>query len=221
MELTFNGHACVTVRAADGRVVVMDPYRSGAFGGRIAHAPLAEPADVVTVSHWHVDHSHVTSALGRQGALPPIVDTTRAAAGFEFTVRPTYHDREGGALMGMTGMLAFEVDGLRLAHLGDIGCDLTPDDVRALGRVDVLLWPVGGTYTLGPGDAPAVLAALRPRIAVPLHYDNARCTLGMAPIEALFPRLGDTARERRGVSVWDATSGVPAETTVVVLEPRL
>ncbi len=221
MELTFNGHACVTVRASDGRVVIMDPYRSGAFDGRIAHAPVTDRADVVTVSHWHVDHSHVTSALGRGGELPPVVDTTRSVAGFDFVVRPTYHDRVGGTRMGMTGMLTVEVDGLRVAHLGDIGCDLTPADVEALGRVDVLLWPVGGTYTLGPGDAPAVLDALRPRVAVPLHYDNARCRLGMEPIEALFPHLGAIPFERAGQSSWSSASGLPPEAAVVVLAPRL
>ena len=220
MELTFNGHACVTVRTRDGRVVVMDPYRSGAFGGRIAHAPVVEPAEVVTVSHWHVDHSHVTADLSRAGRLPVVVDRSRSCGGWSFTVRPTYHDRVGGTRMGMSGMIAFEVDGVRVAHLGDIGCDLTRADLAALGRVDVLIWPVGGTYTLGPQDADGVLRAVRPRLAVPVHYDNARCRLGMQPLEATLGLL-EWPIDRSGRSSWTAEQGLPAVTTVHALEPAL
>ena len=76
-------------------------------------------ADIVTVSHYHADHSHVTPALG----APIVVDDTMEAHGVGFRARSTYHDREGGTRMGMTTMLAFELDGIRVAHLGDIGCE--------------------------------------------------------------------------------------------------
>lgn len=218
VKLTFNGHACVTLVASDGRTVVMDPYRSGAFGGKLSHAPLCVPADVVTVTHYHIDHSYVGPELARaDGQLPPIIDRSGTAAGFDFSVRMTYHDRVGGTRMGMTGMVSFEIDGLRVAHLGDIGCDLSTEDVAALRPVDVLLWPVGGTYTLGPEDAPAVLAALEPTLAIPLHFEHPRCQLGMQPIEALFAYID--AYERPGVSSVDFAEGLP--TGVLVLEPAL
>ena len=216
MELTFNGHACFTLRSASGRVIVTDPYRSGAFGGRIAHAPLRVPADVATVSHAHVDHAHVTAALGQ----PVVVEGARTVRGQAFVVRPTYHDREGGSRMGMVGMVAFELDGLRIAHLGDVGCDVSPADAAVLGPVDVLLWPVGGRYTLGPEDAPAALEALRPRLAIPMHFESARCTLGLAPVEALLPHL-DRPVSRPGVSTWSSAAGLPDEPAVLVLEPAL
>ena len=196
----------------------MDPYRSGAFGGRITHAPLRVAADVVTVTHYHVDHSHISPDLARaEGVLPEVVDQSASACGFDFTVRMTYHDRVGGTRMGMTGMVAFEMDGLRIAHLGDIGCPLSAEDVAALGPIDILLWPVGGTYTIGPEDAPAVLEALRPGLAIPLHFEHPRCQLGMKPIEALFEFID--AYQRPGVSTLDSAEGLPSG--VVVLEPAL
>ena len=218
LDLTFNGHACVTL--SDGeRTVVCDPYRSGALGGRIRHAPVHAAADIVTVSHYHVDHSHVTSALG----APQVVDRSGTCRGIDFTVRPTYHDRCGGTRMGMTSMIAFPLGGLRIVHLGDIGCDLTDEDVRLLGPVDVLLWPVGDVYTLGPADAPGVLEALAPQVAIPLHFDNARCELGMQPIEALLPHLDAAGLTwtRAGQSTWSAADGLPQAPTVAVLEPAL
>ncbi|MEE2779958.1 MAG: MBL fold metallo-hydrolase [Myxococcota bacterium] len=221
MDLTFNGHACVTLRDSDGRVVVMDPYQTGALGGRLTHAPVRERANVVTVSHYHTDHSRVTSDLAAPGGgLPPVVDHSSAVAGLEFVVRPTYHDRYGGTRMGMTGMVAFDLDGIRVAHLGDIGCDLTPRDLEVLGDVDLLLWPVGGTYTLGPEDAQTVLDLVRPRLAIPLHYENERCRLGMLPIDALAPQLSHPP-SRPGTSSWTSTDGLPEETEVRILEPLL
>ncbi len=218
VNLTFNGHACVTLVASDGRTVVMDPYRSGAFGGKLSHAPLVVRADVVTVTHYHVDHSHVGPDLaGPDGVLPTVIDRTGSGAGFDFVVRTTYHDRVGGTHMGLTGMVAFEMDGLRVAHLGDIGCDLTAEDLAVLGPIDVLLWPVGGTYTLGPEDAPAVLAAIQPQVAIPLHFEHARCQLGMQPIEALFEHIDDYARP--GTSSFHTDDGLPSG--VLVLEPAL
>lgn len=221
MLLTFHGHACVSLVSDDGRVVVLDPYLSGAFGGRISHAPVRMCADVVCVSHYHVDHSHVTADLGPgDGTLPEVLDSTGSAAGIDFKVRTTYHDREQGTRMGMTGMFAFALDHIRIAHLGDIGCDLTPEDTDALGPVDLLLWPVGGIFTLGPEDAPAVLDALQPRLAIPLHFENARCQLGMAPVEALSDHL-TTPPERPGQSSWDSAQGLPEKPTVLILEPEL
>ncbi|MGM0574988.1 MAG: MBL fold metallo-hydrolase [Myxococcota bacterium] len=220
MEITFNGHACLTVRDGAGRVLVTDPYRPGAFGGRIAHAPVRVPADVVAVSHYHVDHSHVTADLSEGAGLPPVADRSGRVAGFAFDFRFTYHDRQGGTRMGMTAMYAFEVDGLRVVHLGDVGCPLTPEDAAALGPVDVLVWPVGGRFTLGPEDAPEVLATLRPRLALPVHYDNARCSLGMAPVEALLPHLA-APPVRPGVSTWSSADGLPERTEVRILEPAL
>lgn len=223
MDLTFHGHACLSLRAAGGFTVVTDPYRPGAFGGKIGHAPLRTAADVVTVSHYHVDHSHVTPDLAApDGSMPEVVDHTSTARGLDVTVAFTYHDRAGGTRMGMNGMVAFTLDGLRVAHLGDLGRPVTAEEARALGPVDVLLFPAGGVYTLGPEDALALLASLRPRLAVPIHYENDRCRLGLAPVEALLARdLGPYAVARPGASSWSSAGGLPDEPTVLVLEPAL
>ncbi len=219
MEIRFHGHACVSLRSASGRTVVMDPYRPGAFGGRLAHSPVRVAADVVTVSHHHVDHAHITSDLAPAGGgIPPVVDHSADVAGIAFRSRFTYHDRQHGTRMGMNAIISFEIDGLRVTHLGDIGCPLTPADVSAIGPVDVLIMPVGGIYTLGPEDAPQLLAALSPRLAIPVHYDNARCHLGMAPIEALAPHLGRPPL-RPGVHSWEAGQGLPGACEVMILEP--
>jgi L-ascorbate metabolism protein UlaG (beta-lactamase superfamily) len=119
--------------------------------------------------------------------------------------------------MGLTSMVAFELDGIRIAHLGDIGCDLTAEDVDALGRVDVLIFPTGGTYTLGSADAPPILAALNPRLAIPVHYESHGCKLGLEPVEALFSHVQGI--QRPGTSTWSSANGLPNHNEVLVLEP--
>jgi L-ascorbate metabolism protein UlaG (beta-lactamase superfamily) len=212
MELTFHGHACISLRGESG-VVVMDPYKSGSLGGAIGFSPVEVEADWVTISHYHVDHAHVTPALGK----PTVVDQSGVFKGIDFQCRATYHDRFHGTRMGLTTMTAFEFDGLRIAHLGDIGCDLTAADVEAIGPVDILVFPTGGTYTLGAADAPMVLEALKPRLAIPVHYECEGCRLGLEPVEALESHLSGLHRPIQ--SRWTSADGMPSEPSVLVLEP--
>jgi len=217
LRLTFLGHACVAARAANGTTVVMDPYLPGAFEGALSFAPVDVRADVVTVSHYHLDHSHVSPDLG----APVVLDQAGEAAGLTFRARPTYHDREGGARMGLTTIFTFEMDGVRVCHLGDMGCLPTAADAEAVGPVDVLILPVGGTYTLGPDDAPAVLRAFQPRLALPVHYEGPKCHLGLASLdEALAPlEAAGYPVQRTSASTWTHAGGLPERTTVLALQP--
>ena len=60
-----------------------------------------------------------------------------------------YHDAERGAARGLDTVFIFEVGGVRIAHLGDLGHVLNDEQLAAIGAVDVLLVPVGGTFTNG------------------------------------------------------------------------
>lgn len=82
----------------------------------------------------------------------------------------TFHDPEGGALRGTNTIHILEAGGLRLAHFGDIGCPLTPQQREALSGLDVALIPVGGFYTIGPEEAKALMREISPKITVPMHY---------------------------------------------------
>ena len=192
----------------------MDPYLSGALDGAIGFEPVKADADLVTISHYHIDHSYVSTDLG----APEVVDKTGRRQGCDFVFVPTYHDRCGGCRMGLTQMVSFEMDGIRVAHLGDIGCELTPADVEALGSVDVLFFPTGGVYTLGSADASHVLSRLAPRLAIPIHYDHPRCRLGLEPVDAVLQQLA-LPQVRANQSHWTSANGLPKDTTLHVLEP--
>ena len=58
----------------------------------------------------------------------------------------------------------------RSVHLGDLGHELTPEQVRRIGPVDVLMVPVGGIYTLNGAEAKKVVEQIKPKMyVIPMH----------------------------------------------------
>ena len=158
MKLTWYGHSCFLVETAEGSAV-LDPYAPGSVPG-LTLPPLR--ADLVLCSHGHRDHGF-SQGVTLTGEIPALrVETL-----------DTWHDDKGGALRGPNTVHILEAEGLRLAHLGDLGHMLSGEQIQALGRIDILLIPVGGHYTIGPETAAEVVRALRPGITVPMHYRGA------------------------------------------------
>lgn len=157
MKLTWLGHSCFLLEQ-DGYRIVTDPY-TGVEG----YPPLAVSAHAVYCSHHHFDHDAVDCVT----QLPP--------ANSPFTVREveTCHDEQGGALRGNNTVRVFTAGGVSVAHLGDLGHQLTAEQLSAIGHVDAVLVPVGGVYTVDAAGAKAVCDALRPRCVIPMHYHHA------------------------------------------------
>ena len=154
MTLTWLGHACFMLESY-GFQALIDPFRN------IPGLPdVCTEADAVYCSHGHSDHAYTDEVTLTSGKVNP------------FTVREldTFHDDQGGALRGRNTVRAFTSEGLTVVHLGDLGQPLTAAQLAQLGRCDVLLLPVGGTYTVDSGEARAVAEAVGPRVIVPMHY---------------------------------------------------
>lgn len=130
LELRWHGHACFSL-TCQNFIVVFDPYEDNYVPG---FAPLDLDADLVLCSHQHNDHNAAHVVRPRSGGKNP----------FRITTIDTFHDPEGGALRGTNTIHILEAGGLRLAHFGDIGCPLTPQQREALSGLDVALIPVGG-----------------------------------------------------------------------------
>lgn len=157
MKLTWLGHACFLLEK-DGYRIVTDPY-TGVEG----YPELRVSAHRVFCSHQHFDHNAVD-----QISLLPARDCP-------FAVReiPSFHDDRGGALRGENTIRVFEAGGISVAHLGDLGHQLSLEQLDSIGSVDAVLIPVGGFYTLGAADAMQVCEALTPSWIIPMHYRHA------------------------------------------------
>ena len=156
MKITWLGHSCFTVES-QGYRIVLDPYKDGSVPGL---APVREEADQVLCSHGHNDHHGIECVSLRQGRPSP------------FTVEAidTWHDDKQGALRG-SNTIHILSDGLcRVAHLGDLGCDLTPEQKDKLRHLTALLIPVGGHFTIDAAQAKRLADELSPTVVVPMHY---------------------------------------------------
>lgn len=162
VNITYYGHACFMLESSGYRVVI-DPYKDGMVAGM---PDLHLRANAVYGSHGHADHNWF-AAVELQELDQKIP--------YKLTELTTPHDPEGGALRGMNTVRIFDFDGLRVAHLGDLGDFPEGDVLAALKSVDCLLIPVGGTYTIDPVMAEKVIEAVNPRVCIPMHYrtDNA------------------------------------------------
>ena len=167
MKITWLGHSCFCVES-EGYRIVLDPYLSVR-----GYEPLHVTAHEVLCSHEHFDHNcREAVTLVEGGASPFSVDTVS-----------TCHDDQGGRMRGQNTVHILRAEGQTVAHLGDLGHLLTEEQARELRRCDVLLLPVGGTYTVDAAHAKQVADALEPRIIVPMHYR--RGPIGFENIAAL------------------------------------
>ena len=175
MKLTWLGHACFLLEQ-DGYQIIIDPY-TGVEG----YPDLRILANQIICSHHHFDHD----AVGCVDLLPE--------AETPFTIRTveTCHDDQGGALRGSNTVHIFTAGGVSVAHLGDLGHQMTAEQLAAIGKVDMVLVPVGGVYTVDAQGAKQVCEAIGPRCVVPMHYRHAPYGLpnvaGVEDFLALWP----------------------------------
>ena len=216
VQLTWWGHSMFLLVAADGTRVLTDPY--GEVGYRVPE-PGELAADVVTLSHEHSDHNNVN--LGGDAELFrgltadawAAIDVSPSAA-LRITSVATFHDDSEGSERGRNAIFVYETGGLRIVHLGDFGqAMLTPEQIEAIGPVDVLLVPAGGVFTIDAVGATAVVEQLAPRITIPMHYKTEALTIGLDPVDAF---LADKEVEERGDTVTFDPAGLPAAGSGVV-----
>ena len=155
MNLIWNGHSCFTLETAEGSVV-FDPYQDGSVPGL---SPLRLSADRVLCSHGHRDHG-AKETVSLSGRTPS----------YRVEEIHTFHDPEKGGLRGPNTIHIITAEGLRVAHLGDLGCELEPEQLERLRGVDAVLIPVGGHFTIDAKQAQALAEQIDARVVVPMHY---------------------------------------------------
>jgi L-ascorbate metabolism protein UlaG (beta-lactamase superfamily) len=199
-KLTWYGQACFLLESKGGTRVVMDPIP----GGIGYTPPTGLTADVTTVSHEHGDHNNVDLVGGKPQVLRGLNEDKKSWNTVTQKVKDVairsvgvYHDEEMGKKRGLNSVFVFDVDGVRLAHLGDLGHILTPKQVSEIGAVDVVLAPVGGFYTIDAAQATKVIDQLRPRlIVIPMHYKTDVLTIKeLAPVDAFLAGKKKVRRE--------------------------
>ncbi len=167
MDITYHGHSTFKIKGTAGTVVT-DP-----FDDYIGLTLPSLSADMVTVSHDHQDHNNIKKikATARRDR-PFVVDQVGEyeVAGISVFGVKTYHDATQGAERGNNSVFKIMMEDITVCHLGDLGHELTTEQLNDIGSVDVLLCPVGGVFTIDPEIAVKVISSIDPAIVVPMHY---------------------------------------------------
>jgi L-ascorbate metabolism protein UlaG (beta-lactamase superfamily) len=179
ITIRWHGQSFFEVISPAGVRIVLDPHAIENYGR------ISVQADLILLSHFHNDHTQVNvvenvkkariltglkdeKGDGRRVDWNPIDEKVK-----DVRIRTvgTFHDNVGGMERGKNAVFVLEIAGIKIVHLGDLGHSLTPEQLRRIGPVDVLMIPVGGVYTLNGSDAKAVVEQLKPRhYIIPMHY---------------------------------------------------
>ncbi|KKR30829.1 hypothetical protein A2715_01870 [Candidatus Woesebacteria bacterium RIFCSPHIGHO2_01_FULL_39_32] len=214
MDISYLGHASFRMKGRRASVVT-DPY-APYVGFKF---PKVE-ADIVTISHNHEDHnqSQLVSNVKRVVAGPGEYEIS----GVSIIGIPSFHDEEKGAKRGTNTIYVFEIDDLRVVHLGDLGHKLSEEVLEDIGTVDILMVPVGGFYTIGPTEASDIVRNIEPTITIPMHYKVSgldQSTFGS--LAAVDDFLKEVALPTENLDKLSIKKGdITEEKKVVVLERR-
>jgi L-ascorbate metabolism protein UlaG (beta-lactamase superfamily) len=198
-KLTWFGQSCFLLETAAGTKILMDPFQK-TTGYPI---PAGLRADLITVSHESPDHDNVKMVVNSPKVIHGVTADKKGWVRIDEKFRDVavrtvgvYHDDKRGALRGLNTVFIFEVGGLRIAHLGDLGHLLDDDELEAIGSVDVLMVPVGGTTTLDAYHATRVVDQLHPRLMViPMHYrTDVPATKDLDPVDPFLERKANVHR---------------------------
>ena len=212
MKITFYAHASFRLEA-DGLAVVTDPYTPGP--GHSGFDPIDEAADVVLMSSatddFHSDPSHVRGE-------PVVVNTLElppggtVVKGIPVRSFPAYESKtfdyqsEFGRDPDANALYLFTLGGLRVLHMGDLGNPVDLAQLDALGGgVDILLALTGEHATIALDDLDEAIAAIRPRVVIPMHYYSPRGVLKIEPVDRFLDRLPPERITRVGGSVLELT----------------
>lgn len=177
MLIKYLGHACFKIESGDSSVV-FDPYQDGSVRG---YGDIREKAVQVLCSHGHHDHCGAECV--------ELIPGTEAAV----SAVKCFHDDAQGAKRGNNLIHVVEMDGLRVVHMGDIGHELSQEQLEETGRPDVLMIPVGGFYTIDAATAAGIAGKLQPRVIIPMHFRLGGTGLSviseLSEFTALYPEV--------------------------------
>jgi L-ascorbate metabolism protein UlaG (beta-lactamase superfamily) len=217
MKVKWFAHASVLLEG-DGVRIITDPYTPEVLG----FLPITEPADIVVRSSADDDgHNHAEMIAGS-----PVVVTATELEPEGATVRGIHfvpiHAQESLIYKERprdNAMYLFTLDGIRIAHLGDIGNRITDDQLALLSGVDVLFAPAGGPPTIDLTDLADAVRTVKPRIMIPVHFGLPNTKVKMLPVTEFAKQFPpDRVVYEPSPEIEITRENLPDETRIVVLQ---
>jgi L-ascorbate metabolism protein UlaG (beta-lactamase superfamily) len=143
------------------------------------------------------------------------------AGGVVFEALPTMESLAHKESPDANAIYSFELEGVRVLHLGDLGNPLTEEQLGLLrGNVDILLALTGGPPTIELEDLDRAIEEIEPSVVIPMHRRIPKLRLDILPLEAFISRYPEDAITRVGATEVELSPDtLPRTLRVYVLEP--
>ncbi len=175
LQIRWYGHSLWRIKSGS-IIIVTDPYSDIGYNLDI---PLS--ADIVLSSHDHFDHNNISLA-GNEAVV--IKDAGEYQCyGVKFEMFPVWHDKEKGAKRGANLLMKFTMDGKSFLHCGDLGHIPEAETIQKIGKINVLMVPVGGVYTIDAEEARELVEIIKPRVILPMHYKTPVLNFQLDPVD--------------------------------------
>ena len=184
MIITWYGQSCFKIQSSE-LVIVIDP-----FSKDIGLTPPRFRADIALVTHQHSDHNNLDSITGNPFTIASPGEYE--AKGAYIHGIQTFHDAKKGQERGLNTIYVIEVEGIRILHLGDFGeADVSNAAfLEQIGEIDILLIPVGGTYTIDGEQAAKLSKEIEPSYCIPMHYNVPGLKVSLADNTQFLKEMG-------------------------------
>jgi len=210
MELTYIGHSCFYIKGKKTSLVI-DPYNPDMTGFKMPK----QTAKILLNSHSHEDHS-----FNKQVNFERLIDTPGEyeVDDVYITGFATYHDNKDGEERGKNIVFQVEIEGISILHLGDIGHELPEKYISKIGRVDILLIPVGGHYTIDAFVASKIISTLEPGIVIPMHFKSVDSSQkDLDDVSKFLHEMGVSNPEKLDSLKLNAPESDEKETRIIIL----
>ena len=208
MEIKWYGQSCFRIKGKN-TVLVFDPYTPGSTGYSMNNVS----ADAIAVSH---DDPTANYDEKIEGSRKTINGPGEYEIGDAIIIGiDTARDVASGTLRGRNTIFCAEIDEITVCHLGDLGHDLSSEQLDELGQIDVLMLPIGGS--LGIKSAIALVNKLQPLLVLPMHYGSEQNGYRYTPVKDFLKEYGaENTIPQAKINI--TKNSMPLSMQIVILE---
>ncbi len=175
-------------------------------------------SEILLITHDHYDHNNIKEVAGSPFLIQGPGEYERKDIFIQGI--PSYHDDKEGKERGRNTIYTIEAEEMNLCHLGDFGeKELSPEQLEKIGDVDILMVPIGVTFTLDAKGAAKIISQIEPRIVIPMHYHLPKLKEKIDGLEPFLKEMGQKSVESQPKLLIKKKDLTAEETKVVVLQP--
>jgi L-ascorbate metabolism protein UlaG (beta-lactamase superfamily) len=187
-KISWAGQSCFQISVSNSKEhsadIVIDPFDES-LGLKVPNFS----ADIVFITHNHHDHNNAKALKGESFVIngPGEYEVKGVfAKGIS-----SFHDDSEGKERGKNTIYIFEAEGIKFCHLGDLGQkQLTDEQLEKIDSVDILMIPVGGTYTIDSSSAQKIISQIEPLVVIPMHYSVPKLKIKLDGVDKFLKTMG-------------------------------